>query len=81
MAVSLTSGVFIAERKQGLLDRCLVAGTTTWNNLNQLFKKNQLITISYRRTDEGNITWPVNQPVYRYGGPNSSGFHVHVIDL
>ncbi|XP_032783939.2 LOW QUALITY PROTEIN: ABC transporter G family member 20 [Daphnia magna] len=26
MAVSLTSGVLIAERKQGLLDRCLVAG-------------------------------------------------------
>ncbi|KAI9558715.1 ABC protein [Daphnia sinensis] len=28
MAVSLTSGVFVAERKQGLLDRSLVAGVT-----------------------------------------------------
>lgn len=26
MAVSLTAGVFVAERKQGLLDRSLVAG-------------------------------------------------------
>lgn len=26
MAVSLTAGVFVSERKQGLLDRCLVAG-------------------------------------------------------
>ncbi|KAI9558718.1 ABC protein [Daphnia sinensis] len=28
MAVSLTAGVFVSERKQGLLDRCLVAGVT-----------------------------------------------------
>ncbi|XP_046459302.1 ABC transporter G family member 20-like isoform X2 [Daphnia pulex] len=28
MAVSLTAGVFVAERKQGLLDRSLVAGVT-----------------------------------------------------
>lgn len=27
MAVSLTAGVFVAERKHGLLDRSLVAGT------------------------------------------------------
>jgi len=26
MAVSLTAGVFVAERQQGLLDRSLVAG-------------------------------------------------------
>lgn len=28
MAVSLTAGVFVAERQQGLLDRSLVAGKT-----------------------------------------------------
>lgn len=28
MAVSLTAGIFVAERQQGLLDRSLVAGTS-----------------------------------------------------
>lgn len=29
MAVALTAGVFITERKQGLLDRSLVAGNSS----------------------------------------------------
>ena len=31
MAVALTAGVFITERKQGLLDRSLVAGNSKTN--------------------------------------------------
>lgn len=31
MAVSLTAGAFVAERKQGLLDRSLVAGISHSN--------------------------------------------------
>ena len=30
IAVALTAGVFISERKEGLLDRSLVAGTLLW---------------------------------------------------
>ena len=42
MAVSLTAGVFINERKQGLLDRCLVAGTPNW-----ILKDYELINFNY----------------------------------
>lgn len=37
MAVALTSGVFIAERKEGLLDRSLVAGRCIQSMNHRLF--------------------------------------------
>ena len=37
MAVALTAGILIVERKEGLLDRSLVAGEYTQSGVNTIF--------------------------------------------
>lgn len=59
MAVSLTSGVLIAERKQGLLDRCLVAGIRQRTQSIKFIYLNDFLLFD-RRTDERNFIRSIN---------------------
>lgn len=92
MGVSLTSGVFISERQQGLLDRCMVAGIFPHHacKIKYVFPILYLYYIpkfpivlfySCRRTDDGDFNEPLDQSIYSDDWPDSAGFYLYATYL